>query len=347
MNAALAKSIYYLTQKNNLADVTVSELSQLVKEFPFFAPAQLVLALKLKEENSYKLDDQLQKTALYFSNPQWLDYQFMNGDLSQIHHLGEDKTISEKDYISEIHTTAVDTPVASNTEQELSTIAPVATRNEIYETNQRGKTFDIPTVESVKDMMYRIDHPVASQPDPQTDHGNFNQHIEHPSEDVAPTLAAYSPMDEDIQLQKLSSVLSSQMADFKKPVAQDTKLDFEKEPFYTIDYFASQGIKFDPAKQPDDKLSQQLMTFTDWLRRMKHVSPNPQDLGTDPELENAIQGIANSSNEAKEIITETMAEIFIKQGKVDKAIQLYIKLSFLYPEKSTYFAAKIQELKGM
>jgi hypothetical protein len=339
MNAALAKSIYYLTQKNDLTDVTVSELSQLVKDFPFFAPAQLVLALKLKEDNSYKLDDQLQKTALYFSNPQWLDYQFMNGDLSQIHHLGEDKPIAENEYGTSVHAI----PSVSYPDQELPTIAPVAIKSDNYESSIGEKTYDIPTVESVKDMMYRIDHPMASQPDLQIDH----THSEQPSEDIAPTLAAYSPMDEDIQLQKLSSVLSSQVADFKKPVAQDTKLDFEKEPFYTIDYFASQGIKFDPAKQPDDKLSQQLMTFTDWLKRMKHVSPNPQDLGTDPELENAIQGIANSSNEAKEIITETMAEIFIKQGKVDKAIQLYIKLSFLYPEKSTYFAAKIQELKGM
>ena len=39
--------------------------------------------------------------------------------------------------------------------------------------------------------------------------------------------------------------------------------------------------------------------------------------------------------------------LIIKQGKVDKAIQLYIKLSFLDPHKSAYFAAKIQQLKGI
>jgi hypothetical protein len=42
-----------------------------------------------------------------------------------------------------------------------------------------------------------------------------------------------------------------------------------------------------------------------------------------------------------------MADVFIKQGKVDKAIQLYIKLSFLDPHKSAYFATKIQQLKGI
>ena len=36
-----------------------------------------------------------------------------------------------------------------------------------------------------------------------------------------------------------------------------------------------------------------------------------------------------------------------KQGKLDKAIQLYIKLSFLNTDKSAYFATKIQQLKGI
>ena len=137
------------------------------------------------------------------------------------------------------------------------------------------------------------------------------------------------------------------MADFKKPVEENAKLDFEKEPFHTIDYFASQGIKIDLTKQPQDKLTIQLRRFTDWLKQVKGQSPNPQDLGTDPELEKAIAIIAKTSIAAREIVTETMADVFIKQGKVDKAIQLYIKLSFLDPHKSAYFAEKIQQLKGI
>ena len=132
------------------------------------------------------------------------------------------------------------------------------------------------------------------------------------------------------------------------PVKEDAKLEYENpERLYTIDYFASQGIKIDLRKIPQDDLTKRLLTFTDWLKYMKSLSPNPQDLGTDPELENAIQSVAQTSNEAREIVTETMADVFVKQGKTDKAIQLYIKLSFLYPDKSVYFAGKIQQLKGI
>lgn len=145
----------------------------------------------------------------------------------------------------------------------------------------------------------------------------------------------------------IASLLGNQAANFKKPVGVDEKLEFEKEPYYTIDYFASQGIKIDLTKQPQDKLTTQLRRFTDWLKHMKKIDPNPVDLGTDPELEKAIADIAQTSLSAREIVTETMADIFVKQGKVDKAIQLFIKLSFLDPEKSAYFATKIQQLKGI
>jgi ABC-type uncharacterized transport system substrate-binding protein len=67
---------------------------------------------------------------------------------------------------------------------------------------------------------------------------------------------------------------------------------------------------------------------------------------SDTELETEIQSIANDSNETKEIVTETMAEVLEKQGKYFKAISLYEKLSFLNPDKSTYFANKIQQLKN-
>jgi hypothetical protein len=152
--------------------------------------------------------------------------------------------------------------------------------------------------------------------------------------------------DEEKQKEVISSVLEEQLAEFRKPVTEATELKIETEPYHTVDYFASQGIKVD-LTQPQDKLGSQLRKFTDWLKQMKQVKQEASDLGTDPEVENMIQGIAKTSNETKEIVTETMAEVLIKQGKTDKAIQLYIKLSFLNPDKSAYFAAKIEQLKGI
>ena len=58
-----------------------------------------------------------------------------------------------------------------------------------------------------------------------------------------------------------------------------------------------------------------------------------------------VVSIATESNQQTEVITETMAEVLLKQGKRSQAIDLYRKLSLLHPEKSVYFASRIDELK--
>ena len=117
------------------------------------------------------------------------------------------------------------------------------------------------------------------------------------------------------------------------------------DPYHTIDYFASQGIHVDFDKNPDDKLGKNLKKFTQWLRHMKKLGPEDA-IETNVEAEAEIQQIANSSNIMKEIVTEAMAQVLEKQGKKDKAIELYNKLSFLYPHKIPYFADQIKKLKG-
>jgi len=46
-----------------------------------------------------------------------------------------------------------------------------------------------------------------------------------------------------------------------------------------------------------------------------------------------------------DIISENLAIIMIKQGKLEKAIDIYKKLIWKFPQKKTYFATQIEELK--
>jgi hypothetical protein len=45
------------------------------------------------------------------------------------------------------------------------------------------------------------------------------------------------------------------------------------------------------------------------------------------------------------IVSETLVEILIKQGKKDKAIEILKKLIWKYPQKKAYFASQIEDLK--
>ncbi len=554
---AVEQVLYNITGSRNLETANIEDLSTVVNEHPYFAPAQFLLALKQKQAGSYSFNYQIQKASLYFSNPLWLQYQLADERVSDIIIDKAEQRVSstpkptpqlKKETFSDIAITPpveetvaatehIDYPTlhrsfepvaedinldhlsfqpTETTEEKepeeikneepaypsytptpapvftqpanddmidytayapsnnivkiqgydaavnsikeeaepapLPSVQPTVTENYSNNTFSEDEpnpilsrsvtSFEIPTLEAVKQMLegktpatYTPAVPTAlpvidkstlpltdqelknelaaleeddieevkpTEPVPSYSFNGFSQetnntatelsthaavienYAEQKVEEVKPAapIPSYSfngfsqdnndkaselnaqaaalhafieeeeeqetTIDEpNIPANNISSVLSSQMADFKKPLEEDAKLDFEKEPYYTIDYFASQGIKVDLTKQPQDKLTVQLRRFTDWLKQVKGADPNPNDLGTDPELEKAIANIAKTSIASREIVTETMADVFIKQGKIDKAIQLYIKLSFLDPHKSAYFADKIQQLKGI
>ena len=50
----------------------------------------------------------------------------------------------------------------------------------------------------------------------------------------------------------------------------------------------------------------------------------------------------DARGEQEEFFTETLARIYIKQHKFDKAIKIFKRLSLKYPEKSIYFADQIR-----
>ena len=63
------------------------------------------------------------------------------------------------------------------------------------------------------------------------------------------------------------------------------------------------------------------------------------------ELENRIEIIEKSTAENDDIITETLAAIYLQQKNYEKALDAYKKLSLKYPEKSIYFATQIKEIE--
>jgi hypothetical protein len=55
---------------------------------------------------------------------------------------------------------------------------------------------------------------------------------------------------------------------------------------------------------------------------------------------------ADSTRDDPQMATETLAKVYLKQGKKTEALDVYEKLCLKFPEKSSYFAKKILEIKN-
>lgn len=107
------------------------------------------------------------------------------------------------------------------------------------------------------------------------------------------------------------------------------------------------------------------MTFDEWLYYLNNTPQTTDNIATtsdiiDNFLKQAdsigrIKATENTSNEdlselltppeELEIISESLANLYYKQGYFEKALKMYEKIILKYPEKSIYFANIIQELK--
>jgi len=149
-------------------------------------------------------------------------------------------------------------------------------------------------------------------------------------------------------------------------------------PLFTQDYFLQQGEKISDelpgeidklagkVEEEEDKSLMVMMSFSEWLLHFKNTSEQQEEEKKDQkalrtmwqkeklaaameeENEEIPEGVfemaVNSITKEEDLASEPLAKIYIKQGKYDQAIEMYRKLSLRNPQKSAYFARKIEEI---
>ena len=153
--------------------------------------------------------------------------------------------------------------------------------------------------------------------------------------------------EEDMLEKDTISLASIELPIVEKEVGEQievvTSQSIPIEPYHTVDYFASQGIK-NRLEDPQDELGKKVKTFTAWLKTMKRLQPAAEIFEieeSDEEIDNGI----DLQVPQEVIATEAMAEVYLKQGLTQKAIEVYAKLSLQNPANSHIFAAKIIQIK--
>ena len=312
----MSERIHALAQrlfgKATIEECHLEEVKNLAQRFPYFAPAQFLLLEKLKQLGGEEYSEQLQKSILYYHNP--LEFQYF---------------ISSDRFYTEV---SFDTEEQPYTEEQTGTGAAEEAVNE-----------ETPIAAVDKEAVEGEPAIVEVQTSEEPFREASNEHS-----------LSYTAQTEAIAEEKSTQVPGLEPVAGEPTLPSTPKLQtpgpqpeaaFTFEPYHTVDYFASQGIKLSQEEAPKDKFGKQLKSFTEWLKTMKRLPATQMESTVDAGSESKVQHLADDSIHESDVWTEAMAEVWTKQGNTQKAIDTYNKLSLLNPSKKAYFATKIENLK--
>lgn len=131
--------------------------------------------------------------------------------------------------------------------------------------------------------------------------------------------------------------------------------------FALIDHFLSMArseghdlpseLAFDSTEGAGDYFShEELLSAEPLLSEDERTQPQadaPREQNALPEASSQPSHHLVEDQVSEELFTETLAKIYIKQGRYDKALKMMRALSLNYPEKSRYFAHQIRFLERL
>ena len=352
--------VKHFFQKDTLQEVPEQVLQQFTEDHPYSSVGHWLLAKKVHDTAPERTAAQSASASTWFNNPLWLHWTLQEhepvAETLLIPSQPKEEPVTARTIVAPVPQqpepeTSVDLPeeativeaAAPAVEEtpvpvEVVAAAPAADETELLETEIfiPGVAEPVSLIEETPAPAVAAELPVeAAAPEAFT--------TPEAAETPAPAPAAVAEASETLAIPKTG------LLDAFKPVISESE-EPVFEPYHTIDYFASQGIKL---RQEDlkDKLGKQLKSFTEWLRSMKRIAPTQSEeiLANpfDETIQQAIQESAGHSVEGKDVVTEAMAEVWLKQGSKQKAIAIYEKLSLQNPAKSPYFAARIEQIKAL
>ncbi len=105
-------------------------------------------------------------------------------------------------------------------------------------------------------------------------------------------------------------------------------------------------MEFIEDSEPATEVTPAKLSSQDLIDRFIKSSPTLERM-TLPETQPVRDLSETGAEEKGSFITETLAKIYINQGYYSRAINIYEKLSLQYPEKSAYFAGRIEKINDL
>lgn len=282
------------------------ELEEVLTAYPYFQAARAIHLKGLKNLNSFKYNNALKLTAAYTTDRDIL-FEFITSEVFLQNSIAD--TIAGKS------SAVTETEVLS---EEIVT-APKNDKTIIQTTE------DKPLPQNVTDADAILDPKLFTSKDPKID-----QDIEVEKE------RASLELGEPLAFTKNEKFSFGEWLQLTAKKTIDRGTNEKKTPKVKEQEFELEDQEFELEK---DVLKKKKFDLIDrFIANSPKIVPNEKI-----ETSKSIQ--MSSKIDKKELMTETLAKVYLEQKKYKKAIQAYKILSLKYPEKSGFFADRIKAVQ--
>jgi len=148
--------------------------------------------------------------------------------------------------------------------------------------------------------------------------------------------------DVDLFEKKISKPIDEEVLEFKKDETYSFNEWLKLTSIKPIDRSEENVITKENVVEPieiDEEKLEKMRRVDEFLKAKPRITPRKTGAVETPNL--------SSSIEEKQLMTETLAKVYLAQKNFEKAIKSYEILVLQHPEKSVFFADRIREIKNL
>lgn len=298
----------FLLQHPNkvVSPVQTKHLEDIIEEYPFFQAARAVHLKGLKNLNSFKFNNALKITAAHTTDRDVL-FDF----------------ITSRDFLQNAIADSISGRSLSINEHE--TISEEVTADAPIEALLNESSEDKPLPQNVKEAEQILDPALFKSMDP------------HMDEAIA---KAKKEAETELEIGKPLPFTKKEKYSFTEWLQLTSAAPIERGPIKEDDKDSSLDHKIAVEEEDDDDELAKRKKF-DLID--KFIENNPKIVPR--EKIDKVDISESLKMDKNELMTETLARVYLEQKKYKKAIQAYKILSLKYPEKSSFFADRIKTVE--
>lgn len=367
------KFVEFIRHPDNLTSKDLEEIDQVIESYPYFQNARIIMAKGSKIKDLPKNKEMVASAAIYATNRALLK-KYINDELIFIRSLEVHESV-QTDGRPKPPTPLPEekvTPVLENENKE-ETKSEVDFEVEIPETTSENIKEEIPETDMVnsngEEAVFEEEH---------TDLDDLISDLWHDVDELRKSKARFLEIEKRIEeddavneavkkatQKKPATKTASSKSTPKKAPASTTKSKAStasakkatvkktatktKKPAAKKASSKSSPSKSDSSSNTSESPKKEDKSDPKALQNKiidKFIEINPSMPKGGKSLDSSLKGDLSEKSTSlnTEIVSEYLAEIFLEQGKNDRAIEIYQTLSLKFPEKKSYFASLIKKL---